>query len=161
MYYTYDGKEGESVNKKGYLLSELIVSFSLSFIILIVIFNTTITLNKKLSELYIDNKATSNQMIFNRKIGRDFSTNTVTAMTYTEGTKTCAITYNNSNTKNLIVTNTYIEYNNEQIDIPENMKVDNNNIICEIDNGIATLMVPIKYSMIKKNYGIELYDITG
>ncbi|MBE6153147.1 MAG: hypothetical protein E7166_02815 [Firmicutes bacterium] len=147
------------MNKKGYLLSELIISFSLSFVILIVIFNTTITLNKKLSNLYVDNKGVSQQIIFNKKIGEDFINRQVSKMTYDGTTNTCTIEFGTI-TNTLVVTDEYIEYNKERIDISEKMKVDKNGIICAIDNGIAKVKVPIKYIKDNKEYGIELYDIT-
>ena len=146
------------MNKRGYLLSELIICFALSFVILIVIFNTTINLNQKLNDLFVENKANSQQIIFNRKIGNDFSTKTVTGMSFDETSRTCTITYS-TGPIDLVVTDEYIVYNNEKISIPNNMKIESV-VTCKIDdNGIAKLKIPIKYAKQKKDYGIELYSI--
>ena len=153
------------MNKRGYLLSELIISFALSFIILITIFNTTITLNQKLSDLYVENKAISQQIIFNRKIGNDFASKTVTDMdgsdpgtckiTYSDGVKTLEFSNKSGSNK------AYIEYDDEKINIPDNMKIGDDKITCEIINGIAKLKVPITYSRKDKDYGIELYNLSS
>lgn len=146
------------MNKKGYLLSELIISFALSFIILIIIFNTTISLNQKLSDLFVENTASSQQFIFNRKIGNDFTTKTVAKMELTD--KICTITFTDNTSRELIVATDYITYNNERIDIPDKMKI-GDTFTCKIESGIAKLIVPIKYSRQAKNYGIELYNLSS
>ena len=148
------------MNKKGYLLSELIICFALSFIILITTFNTVISLNKKLADLFVENKASSHQIIFNRKIGDDFSSKVVTNLKYVENedsTKTCEITYNDG-VKNLVIGANYIEYNDEQIAIPKEMKI-GDNIVCGNVNNLYKIKVPIKYLKQKKDYGIELYNL--
>ncbi len=146
------------MNKRGYLLSELIISFALSFIILITIFNTTINLNQKLSDLFVENKAASQQFVFNRKIGNDFTTKTVDSMVLSD--KTCTIKFTDNTERVLSVSTDSITYNNEQIDIPDKMKI-SDTITCEIKNGIAKVKVPIKYSRQAKDYGIELYNLSS
>lgn len=145
------------MNKKGYLLSELIISFALSFIILIIIFNTTINLNQKLSDLFVESKASSQQLVFNRKIANDFTTKTVKSLLKND--KTCIITFDNDTEKKLIVGTDNIVYNGEQINIQKKMKI-SDTITCEIENGIAKIKVPIKYSRKDKDYGIELYNLS-
>jgi len=156
------------MNKKGYLLSELIISFSLSFVILLLVFNTTITLNKKLSNLYVENKAVSQQIILNKKIGNDFSIKTVTKVEKVSDItnyKEYRISYNEGSTKILKIDsdNNYIEYNDEKINLPDNMTIDimNSGITSEDISGIKLikLIVPIKYTKIDREYGIELYNI--
>lgn len=145
------------MDKKGYLLSELIICFALSFIILIATFNTVISLNRKLSDLFVENKASTHQIIFNRLIADDFSSKVVTSMDGSETNK-CKITYNDGTNRELIIGDDYIEYNGEQIAIPREMKV-GNSITCMKENNLYKIKVPIKYLKQKKDYGIELYNI--
>ena len=102
------------MNKKGYLLSELIISFGLSFVILLVIFNTIINLNKKLSDLFVENKANSQQIVFNRKIANDFVNNSVVSMKYDSETSTCTIGYDIGE-KILIIKEDNVIYDNEKL----------------------------------------------
>ena len=157
------------MNKKGYLLSEVIISFSLSFIILIVIFNTTMDLNQKLNSLYIKNKAVSQQIMFNRKIADDFFEKSISSMDYDELSNTCAINYSDSSQNYLTITSSYINFSKnsavdpgEKIYLSDNTKIDLNNIACEISSdGIAKLIIPIKHSKLHKHYGIELYNVSS
>lgn len=145
------------MNKKGYLLSELIICFALSFVILIATFNTVISLNKKLSGLFVENKASSHQIIFNRKIADDFSSKVVTGMDDSETNK-CKITYSDETNGELIIGADYIEYNGEQISIPKEMKI-GTSITCGKVGNLYKVKVPIKYLKQKKDYGIELYNL--
>jgi len=149
------------MNKKGYLLSELIISFGLSFVILLVIFNTTINLNKKLSDLFVENKANSQQIVFNRKIANDFVNNSVVSMKYDSETSTCTIGYDIGE-KILIIKEDNVIYDNEKINVSSNMKISSDNVTCEINgDGIAVLKVPIKHPKQTKNFGIELYNLSS
>ena len=155
--------------KNGFLLTELLISFSLSFVILLVIFNTTISLNQKLSDLFIENKAYSQQIVFNRKIADDMAFQKVTGIDENnEGTttKTIKIIYENGSNKELIIyygDEPSITYNNEKILIGSNMKVNftNNAVTCTEVGGkyLLKLNIPIYYVRNSKNFGIELYNI--
>ena len=119
------------MKKNGYLLSELIICFALSFVILIIIFNTTITLNKKLNLLFIENKAASSQIVLNSKVGADFSTKTVQQMTPTIddlGYDTCEIRYTDNTVKYLSYSKTenFIIYDTEQINISNGLTINDN-----------------------------------
>ena len=61
------------MNNKGFLLNELLICSAISFIILLAIFNTTISLNKKLSNLYLETKASTQQILFNKKVAVYFA----------------------------------------------------------------------------------------
>ena len=156
--------------KNGFLLTELLISFSLSFVILIVIFNTTISLNQKLSDLFVENKAYSQQIVFNRKIADDMAFQKVTGITETNtGTtiKTINISYENGVTKELTINyenEPSITYNGEKILINSNMKINfvEKAITCNQIDGkfLLKLNVPIYYVRQNKNFGIELYSFT-
>lgn len=109
-------------------------------------------------------------MIFNRKIGNDFSNQKITGISIvneTENHKEIDITYDNSeNPIKLIIDKSYIEYDEERINIENNMKIDINNFeltskTVEENLNLIKLKVPIKYAREKKDYGIELYNLTN
>lgn len=155
--------------KNGFLLTELLICFSLSFIILIVIFNTTISLNKKLSDLFVENKAYSQQIIFNRKIADDMAFRKIIGITEDNTgttTKTIKIKYENVPNKELIINygdEPFITYNGEKILIDSKMTVNfiENSVTCAEIGGkyLIKLDIPIYYVRNTKNFGIELYNI--
>ena len=162
---------GDSVKKKnGFLLVELLISFSLSFIILLVIFNTTISLNQRLSDLFVENKAYSQQIVFNRKIADDMAFNKITKISesLSGNIRTISITYDNGTEKKLKVnyntSDLSITYNDEKIKIDSNnMQITNQSAkSCTNINGkyLVKLNIPIKYKRnSSKDFGIELYNI--
>ena len=157
------------MKKNGFLLVELLISFSLSFVILIVIFNATISLNERFSDLYAQNKAYSQQIVFNRKIADDMAFYKITNINESEsnGIRTISITYNNGSKRELIVdvNGSSISYNEEKIKVnSQNMVISNETAVScasiQNDKYLVKLSIPIHYYNNKdKNFGIELYNI--
>ena len=154
--------------KNGFLLTELLITFSLSFIILLVIFNTTISLSQRLSDLFVENKAYSQQIVFNRKIADDMAFNKISSIKESvDGNKrTVEILYDNGVRKSLIIDSDRdepsITYGKEKVKLADNMKIKNQNTLsCTPIDGkyLLELNVPISYIRNTKNFGIELYNI--
>ena len=150
------------MKKNGFTIYELVISFALAFAVLLVIFNTSISLNKKLSELYVKNKITSKQIILNKKLGNDFTNKIISTIEKSADSKTCTITYDDSTS--VIVTanndkdNKYVSINNEKISFDNNIKIDISNIICEKNSAYDNIKIPIKYKGDQIDYGINLYN---
>ena len=157
--------------KNGFLLTELLISFSLSFIILLVIFNTTISLSQKLSDLYIENKAYSQQIVLNRKIADDMAFNKITNIGVANNRHKITITYDGIENPRVLEidsgSNPSITYNGEKIQLDsKNMRIDTTEsqypIISYITSGrdcLVRLNIPIYYIRNNKNFGIELFNI--
>ena len=154
--------------KNGFLLTELLITFSLSFIILLVIFNTTISLNQRLSDLFVENKAYSQQIVFNRKIANDMSFFKISDISesISDNIRTLNITYSNGMDKVLKIDssdNASVTYDDEKILLDsKNMKIKNQRAVTCINiNGkyLVRLKVPIYYIRETNDYGIELYGI--
>lgn len=159
------------MKKNGFLLNELLISFALSFIILLAIFNTTISLNQRLSDLYVENKASSQQIIFNRKIALDFANNELSKIEM-NANKVFTLTYKNSDTTTMEFKNenniNYIKINDERINLDKKMTFKVPESINEIftctnleeGRSLVSIKLPIKYLRKTNDYGIELYNIT-
>lgn len=174
------------MKKNGYMIYELVISFSLAFAVLFIIFNTTLNLNGRLSNLYVKNKVTSMQVLFNKKIGDDFAVynidNIIKDGSCTGDIYCYIINYINKDrygnivetiTKKLNIStekdNYYIEYgidsNLERTKLDEDVSIDINEEIFTTNdliestpyNKILKLNIPMKYLEEEKNYGIELY----
>lgn len=156
------------MNKKGFTIYELVISFALAFAILLVIFNTSISLNKKLSQLYVKNKLSSKQIILNKKLGNDFTNKTISnilkennkcTITYSDGSEIVVIANNADGNKHVLVGDEKIVFD-EEVDI-------NTDITCDYIELEDTyfdapkyyqLKIPITYSSEKTDYGIDLFN---
>ncbi len=151
------------MKKNGFMIYELVISFALAFAILLVIFNTSISLNRRLSDLYVKNKISSKQIILNEKIGDDFTNKEIQNIISTSNT--CNITYSDNTTTNIEISNKtgnkYIMVGNEKILFDDNINIDMGKIECQkmnVVDKIYTIKIPIKYDNDDIDYGIELYN---
>jgi len=148
------------MKKNGFTIYELVISFGLAFAILLVIFNTSISLNKRLSSLYVKNGVSSKQIILNKKIGMDFNSKVITSAT-PNNNNVCEITFEDGKTIKLEISNekdnkfVSITHNSstEKITFDNNVNIDTN-MICEKNH----IKVPITHSDDKIDYGIDLYN---
>lgn len=144
--------------KNGFMMYELVISFALAFAILLVIFNTSISLSKKLSKLYIKNKISTKQIILNKELGTKFnSTKVSTVETITNG---CKITYDGGDTVSVIYSDNdkYIQVGDEKITFDEEVDILISDIKCEKDPEKSHIKIPIKYVDDNIDYGIDLYN---
>lgn len=153
------------MKKNGFMVYELVISFALAFAILLVIFNTSISLNKKLSELYVKNKVSSKQVIINKKVGSDFTNKVINKIV--KSGNDCSITFDDGKTLNIKVSNNkddkYISIDNQKILFSNEVKIDTSNIKCnksEYSLGyyFSHLKIPITYGSDTIDYGIDLYN---
>ncbi len=157
------------MNNKGFLLNELLICSALSFIIIIAIFNSTISLNQRLNNLYIENKALSKQIILNRKIAYNYSNYELNSLSKSNNKYTLKFDKNRTTTievaaNAIYVNNTDDENNKEMISLDQNMKITSTSTIfnCVTINNksLVSLKIPITYTGSNNKYGIELYNIT-
>lgn len=164
------------MDNKGFLLNELLISFAISSVILLAIFNTTITLNKKLSNLYVENKGVSQQILFNKKAAIYFSNNELNKVTNTSNKYTFTFDNDKQMTLEYNINEKYITINTTNVsntNYNERMNLDNKmNINIPSGNKILTcktigskylvkLKLPINYESSDRDFGIELYNITS
>ena len=161
------------MKKNGFMIYELVISFVLAFAILLVIFNTTLTLGQKLSHLYAKNKMTSKQIILNKKIGTDFMNMDIKSLSNCTSSP-CTIVYKQNDTTEISKTLTkgkdsngipYIEYgavdNLERITFDKEVEIDNP--ISSIQTGagwtLYQIKIPIYYRNDPTDYGIDLFEL--
>lgn len=150
------------MKKNGFMIYELVISFALAFAILLVIFNTSISLNRRLSDLYVKNKVSSKQIILNKKIGDSFTNKDIESINLNQNT--CTVEYkDNTNTKitiNNADNNKYIMVGNEKIIFDNNVNIEKIEECSYNENfKFYTIKIPIKYNNNNDiDYGIELYN---
>ena len=149
------------MKKNGFMIYELVISFALAFAILLVIFNTSISLNRRLSDLYVKNKVSSKQIILNKKIGDSFTNKDIESINLNQNT--CTVEYkDNTNTKitiNNADNNKYIMVGNEKIIFDNNVNIEKIEECSYNENfKFYTIKIPIKYNNNDIDYGIELYN---
>lgn len=148
------------MKKNGFMIYELVISFALAFTILLVIFNTSISLNRRLSDLYVKNKISSKQIILNKKIGDDFTNKEIKSIASTS--KTCNVTYSDDTTTNIAIENTdnnkYVMIGNEKIIFSNDVEIGEIKSCYKDSNGAYRIKIPIKINNDDIDYGIELYN---
>ena len=146
------------MKKNGFMIYELVISFALAFAILLVIFNTSISLNRRLSDLYVKNKISSKQIILNKKIGNDFTNKEIQNIISTSNT--CNITYSDNTTTNIEISNRtgnkYIMVGNEKILFDDNILIEAElnkeyKTIDELEDAINKTKIPFD----KSNYFVK------
>ncbi len=163
-------------NKKGFALYELLITYSLAFVVITIIFSTIATLSTKLAKLYKEDNITANQLLVYRSIGNDFayySINYISQCTTEEETPVpipnCAsIVYEKNDgsiiQKQLLLGNNYITYDGVKTEFKYGTINKSNSSITSISttyseadsflNRIIKLYIPISYE--GENYNITL-----
>ena len=151
------------MKKNGFMIYELVISFALAFAILLVIFNTSISLNRRLSNLYVKNKVSTKQIILNKKIGNDFTNKNILSLT--PGDNTCTVTYEDNSEMEITISNEtdnkFVMVGNEKILYSNDVNIEG---IEECGQDVFwsyyryIIKIPIKYNNNDIDYGIELYN---
>ncbi len=151
------------MKKNGFMIYELVISFALAFAILLVIFNTSISLNRRLSNLYVKNKVSTKQIILNKKIGNDFTNKNILSLT--PGDNTCTVTYEDNSEMEITISNEtdnkFVMVGNEKILYSNDVNIEG---IEECGQDVFwsyyryIIKIPIKYNNDDIDYGIELYN---
>ena len=149
------------MKKNGFMIYELVISFALAFAILLVIFNTSISLSRRLSNLYVKNKVSTKQIILNKKIGNDFTNKNILSLT--PGDNTCTVTYEDNSEIEITISNEtdnkFVMVGNEKILYSNDMNIEGIEECSYNKNfDFYTIKIPIKYSNDDIDYGIELYN---
>ena len=151
------------MKKNGFMIYELVISFALAFAILLVIFNTSISLNRRLSNLYVKNKVSTKQIILNKKIGNDFTNKNIRSLNLESNT--CTVTYEDNSEMEITISNEtdnkFVMVGNEKILYSNDVNIEG---IEECGQDVYwsynryIIKIPIKYNNDDIDYGIELYN---
>ena len=130
------------MKNNGYVLFELIISSVIVFIVLINITNMTLTLTKKMNNIYINNNINAQIDLISNKIGYDLYDNS--------GKSNINCTYKTINGKQLKISNNNLIYGTTTY---SNKNIKFNNVSCESKTGYYK--IKIEYN----DENIELYSL--
>lgn len=126
----------KNLNNKGYMLVEVILSFSITFVLIYFIMNLVIKLKMSNDDLLVETLVKTDQIIITNKL-----------MSYAMDEK---VNFNCEKLKEGITDNS-VKYNNELIDIVSDYaKIDVSSVSCSTDLGKININIPINVEQMKK-----------
>ncbi len=152
------------LNKKGYMLYELLISFALASIVIINMFSIVVSLNKKMSQVYANNEIYKFKSLVYKKIAPDFYKYNIKNIVWNSSNQNLEITYdiNTGETKKLVVSSgeKYISYNGDKTvanDLEIKLDKPKVKIITDNDTKILKLTIPLSYN--NEQHNIEIYSV--
>lgn len=153
-------------NNKGFTLVELLVSFTLSMILVIIMFQLIINLKEVYEISGIKTEMINKQYLMINKIYTDLTTNKLVAIAKCDGIEECIdLTYNNNTKKRLLIdlNNSQISYDNYIIKLKNDfyfttVTIKTTGFTNELNkNRILSINIPIYSTKIKNyNFGINI-----
>ena len=157
----------KQLNKRGFTVVELLVSFAIISVILVAMFSVIFTLTTNYSTASVGSELISTQAVITKQLADDLLNDNITSVV-TCGDKCIDINYQASGIKRLEITKenqrTLFKYGDFSKKLVDGSKFDKptvtNNIIEGVasnrNNGIITFNFPITHNDIKGDYGIHL-----
>ena len=152
------------MNKKGFTTIELITSFTLASVIMLILFNVIIIMKDNMSSVNAKTNVLVNKDNLSYNINKRFKEKELSSITMCdEGDKCYLFTYSDSTSDKLIYSSTdkIITFNNYTFNITDDMKVDIPTITEHYDvmsstkyNGYFIINIPITVD--NKDYSIRL-----
>lgn len=131
----------KKINNKGYMLVEIILAFSITFILIYFIMDLVIKTKNKNDDLMVETLVRTDQTIITNKLMSY-------AIDETDGFD-CNSLKNN-------VTDSAVKYGSDTIDIVSKYaKIDKSNVSCSTDLGKVSIRIPIKVEQMKD----EVFDV--
>lgn len=131
----------KKINNKGYMLVEIILAFSITFILIYFIMDLVIKTKNKNDDLMVETLVRTDQTIITNKLMSY-------AIDETDGFD-CNSLKNN-------VTDSAVKYGSDTIDIVSKYaKIDKSNVSCSTDLGKVSIKIPIKVEQMKD----EVFDV--
>ena len=131
----------KKINNKGYMLVEIILAFSITFILIYFIMDLVIKTKNKNDDLMVETLVRTDQTIITNKLMSY-------AIDETDGFD-CNSLKNN-------ITDSTVKYGSDTIDIVSKYaKIDKSNVSCSTDLGKVSIRIPIKVEQMKD----EVFDV--
>ena len=145
-------------NNKGFTLVEIIVSFSLTMIVVLFLFQIILTLKQVYTNNFVVSDLKIKQGNIVKMINNDFSmSNLEDVVGITPSNNNCYVITFSNDTRNICYDNknNVLIYNDYEFSLVEGSIVGNLNVY--IDSGILFIDIPITYRDIDGDFGIKMY----
>ena len=137
----------KKINNRGYMLVEIILAFSIAFVLIYFVMDLIVKLKNKNEDLMVETLVRTDQTIITNKL-----------MSYVIGEE------KEFNCDSLKITDTSIKYNDDMIDIVSKYaKIDTSKVSCGVNLGKVSIKIPIKVDQMEdENFDVVIdykYDI--
>lgn len=144
-------------NKNGFSILELVVSFAICMVILVVLFQIVIVLRETYEKSLIKTELYNKQNLMIEQIYSDIRSKSLSSVASC-GTSCITFSYGDGTTKRLSSdASTTILYGDYSTTLLEGTIVDVDNVTCTSDNGVISVSLPITHQLFSdEDFGIKI-----